>query len=145
MYFSTRILTPVFQNNSKYIALAIILTKIPMTLVPAIIVRVCSFPSCTKYSLTVSYICQRVGSKSILLGSAGTMALASVLLAIGINQNISGLSIIAIVTFVSAFSVGLGPVTWAVLSEVMPPHARTASGSIGLALNWSMNFIMVRF
>ena len=71
------------------------------------------------------------------------MAIASLLLAFGINYNISILSIIAIITFVSAFSVGLGPVTWAVLSEVMPPHARTAAGSIGLALNWSMNFVMV--
>lgn len=40
MYFSTRILTPVFQSNSKYIAVFIILIKIPMTLVPAFIVRV---------------------------------------------------------------------------------------------------------
>ena len=71
------------------------------------------------------------------------MAISAIFLAIGINNNISLLSIIAIITFVSAFSVGLGPVTWAVLSEVMPPHARTGAGSIGLGLNWTFNFIMV--
>ncbi|WRT64285.1 uncharacterized protein IL334_001216 [Kwoniella shivajii] len=35
---------------------------------------------------------------------------------------------------------GLGPVTWVVLPEVMPAHAVTAAGSIGLAVNWSTNF-----
>jgi hypothetical protein len=27
---------------------------------------------------------------------------------------------------------------------VMPQEARTASGSVGLAVNWTTNFIMVR-
>lgn len=41
MYFSTRILTPVFKTNARYIALIIILVKIPTTLVPVFLVKVC--------------------------------------------------------------------------------------------------------
>ena len=72
------------------------------------------------------------------------MSVAAITLAIGINGSIAALSAASIVAFVCAFSMGLGPVTWVVLSEVMPQEARTASGSIGLAVNWTTNFIMVR-
>jgi hypothetical protein len=40
MYFSTRILTPVFQGNSRYIALAIVLLKVPITVLPAFLIEV---------------------------------------------------------------------------------------------------------
>jgi hypothetical protein len=72
------------------------------------------------------------------------MSVAALTLAIGINTSTAVLSAISIVAFVCAFSMGLGPVTWVVLSEVMPKEAQTASGSVGLAVNWTTNFIMVR-
>lgn len=70
------------------------------------------------------------------------MSFAALLLAFGINTNAAGLSIVGIILFVVAFSVGLGPVTWVVLPEVMPSHAVNAAGSVGLALNWVLNFAM---
>lgn len=70
------------------------------------------------------------------------MSVAALTLAIGINTSTAVLSAISIVAFVCAFSMGLGPVTWVVLSEVMPKEAQTASGSVGLAVNWTTNFIM---
>jgi MFS family permease len=70
------------------------------------------------------------------------MSLSSLLLAIGLNAPSQPLSIFSILTFVAAFSLGLGPVTWVVLPEVMPKRAVTAAGSVGLALNWSLNFGM---
>jgi hypothetical protein len=71
------------------------------------------------------------------------MSIAAITLAIGINSSVAALSAASIVAFVCAFSMGLGPVTWVVLSEVMPQEARTASGSVGLAVNWTTNFVMV--
>jgi MFS family permease len=68
------------------------------------------------------------------------MSISALLLAIGLNTDSQPLSVFAILSFVAAFSVGLGPVTWVVLPEVMPAHAVTAAGSVGLALNWSLNF-----
>lgn len=70
------------------------------------------------------------------------MSLFALLLAIGLNTDSQPLSVFAILAFVSSFSVGLGPVTWVVLPEVMPSHAVTPAGGVGLALNWSLNFAM---
>lgn len=73
------------------------------------------------------------------------MSCFALMLAIGLNTGAQALCVAAILSFVSAFSIGLGPVTWVVLPEVMPKQAVTAAGSLGLALNWSMNFVMVRY
>ncbi|WVQ97572.1 hypothetical protein IAU59_004686 [Kwoniella sp. CBS 9459] len=123
MYFSTRILTPVFQSNSRLIALFIIMIKLPTTVAPA-------------------FLIERVGTHPLLLYPTVLMSISAFLLAFGINNDIQALSVIAILSFVIAFSVGLGPVTWVVPAEVMPKHAVTAAGSVGVALNWSANFCM---
>ncbi|WVW82458.1 hypothetical protein I302_104468 [Kwoniella bestiolae CBS 10118] len=123
MYFSTGILTPVFQSNSRLIALFIIITKVPITMLPA-------------------FLIERLGTRRLLLIPTIFMSIAAILLAFGINYDAQALSVIGVFSFVIAFSIGLGPVTWVVLPEVMPKHAVTAAGSIGLALNWTLNFCM---
>ncbi|KIR55568.1 vacuolar membrane protein [Cryptococcus gattii Ru294] len=123
MYFSTRILTPVFQGNSRLMALIVILNKLPITILPA-------------------FLIERLGSRRLLVLPTSIMCFAALLLAFGINANAAGLSILGIILFVVAFSIGLGPVTWVVLPEVMPSHALNAAGSVGLALNWVLNFAM---
>ena len=123
MYFSTRILKPVFSANSRAVALGIVAWKIPLTILPA-------------------FIIERAGSRPILLFSSGFMVFAALLLVYGLNTDSGPVSAVAIVSFVSAYSVGLGPVVWVVLAEVMPPKARTAAGAVGIALNWSLNFVM---
>ena len=70
------------------------------------------------------------------------MTFAALLLAIGLDTDSRSASAIAILTFVASFSVGLGAVTWVVIGEIMPKHATTAAGAIGISLNWTMSFIM---
>ncbi|AFR97961.2 vacuolar membrane protein [Cryptococcus neoformans C23] len=123
MYFSTRILTPVFQGNSRLMALIVVLIKLPITVLPV-------------------FLIERLGSRRLLVLPTSIMCFAALLLALGINTNAAGLSIVGIILFVVAFSIGLGPVTWVVLPEVMPSHAVNAAGSVGLALNWVLNFAM---
>lgn len=123
MYFSTRILTPVFQGNSRLMALIVVLIKLPITVLPV-------------------FLIERLGSRRLLVLPTSIMCFAALLLALGINTNAAGLSIVGIILFVAAFSIGLGPVTWVVLPEVMPSHAVNAAGSVGLALNWVLNFAM---
>lgn len=74
-----------------------------------------------------------------MLSAAGT-TLSSALLIFGLNRHHQALSGIGIIAFVLSFSIGLAPMPWLVLSEVMPSHARTAGGSIGVCLNWLTNF-----
>lgn len=71
------------------------------------------------------------------------MSIAALFLALGINMSIPALSAVAIVAFVMAFSLGLGPVVWIVISDVMPKEAATAAGAVGVGINWAMAFIMV--
>ena len=124
MYFSTRILKPVFQANSRSIALGIVLFKLPLTTLPA-------------------FIIEKSGTRPILLVSSFMMVIWSLLLAYGLNTDSGPISAVAMVSFVAFFSFGLGPVAWVVLSDVMPKEATTAAGAIGIALNWTMNFVMV--
>ncbi|OXH24151.1 vacuolar membrane protein [Cryptococcus neoformans] len=123
MYFSTRILTPVFQGNSRLMALIVVLIKLPITVLPV-------------------FLIERLGSRRLLVLPTSIMCFAALYLGLGINTNAAGLSIVGIILFVAAFSIGLGPVTWVVLPEVMPSHAVNAAGSVGLALNWVLNFAM---
>ncbi|ODO07145.1 hypothetical protein L198_00724 [Cryptococcus wingfieldii CBS 7118] len=123
MYFSTRILSPVFQGKAKLLALFVVLIKLPITMIPA-------------------FLIQKLGSRKLLVYPTSMMCIAALCLALGINTDASALSIVAIVLFVVSFSVGLGPVTWVVLPEVMPHRAVTAAGSVGLGLNWLCNFGM---
>lgn len=124
MYFSTRILKPVFNGNSRLIALFIVMFKLPLTALPALII-------------------EKTGTRPILLFSSFTMIICSICLAIGLNINSAALSAVSMVSYVSFFSCGLGPVSWVVLSEVMPSNATTAAGALGIAMNWTLNFVMV--
>ncbi|WVN89847.1 uncharacterized protein L203_105077 [Cryptococcus depauperatus CBS 7841] len=123
MYFSTRILTPVFGNRAQLMALFVVMIKIPITIVPA-------------------FVIEKFGSKVFLVYPTAIMCFSALLLAVGINSDAPSLSIIALMFFVTAFSVGLGPVTWVVLPEVMLKRAVTAAGSLGLAVNWILTFCM---
>ncbi|KAL7419433.1 Bifunctional purine biosynthesis protein PurH [Cryptotrichosporon argae] len=123
MYFSTRILSPVFPGNAKVVALGVVLLKIPVTVTPA-------------------FLIERLGSRPLMLWPTLAMSVFSLLLAVGINTSTGWLAAASILGFVAAFSVGLGPVTWVVMSEVMPSRARPATSSIGLAVNWTINFVI---
>ncbi|KAK1926694.1 putative vacuolar membrane protein [Papiliotrema laurentii] len=123
MYFSTRILKPVFNGNSRMIALSIVIFKLPLTALPAIVI-------------------ERSGTRPILLFSSFAMIIWALFLAYGLNADSGPMAAVGMVSFVAFFSFGLGPVAWVVLSEVMPREATTAAGALGIALNWSMNFVM---
>ena len=71
------------------------------------------------------------------------MTFAALLLGYGLNADSEIASIMGILTFVCAFSVGLGPITWVVMSEVLPKHATTSAGAIGIGCNWTVAFVMV--
>ena len=56
------------------------------------------------------------------------------------------LAFIAIVTFVAAYSLSFGPVTWILLSELFPLGFKGQAMSLGQAVNWTSNvFVSVTF
>lgn len=123
MYFSTSILSPLLPADAKLIALGIVILKVPITTTPA-------------------FLIERCGTRPLLLYPTMAMTVCMLALGLGLNLPNSVLAVTGMVAFVASFSVGLGPVTWVVMGEVMPVHARDAASSLGLALNWSTNFIV---
>ncbi|CAK9784948.1 putative vacuolar membrane protein [Cutaneotrichosporon oleaginosum] len=123
MYFSTTILSAVLPTSAKLIALAIVILKVPITLSPA-------------------FLMERVSTRRLLVLPTCIMVGAMFALAAGLNSGRGGLAVGGMAVFVTAFSVGLGPITWVVLGEVMPPRARPAASAVGLAVNWTTNFIV---
>lgn len=121
LYYSTSIMKSVLPTQAIYISLFVSAINLLMTFVPVFLV-------------------DKLGRKSLLLISSGSMALSSFVLAFSINIGFVVISSLAIVLFVASFSVGLGPVPFVILSEVVPNYAVSAAGSFGLAVNWASNF-----
>ena len=52
------------------------------------------------------------------------------------------LAVTCIVILIISYSLGLGPIPWTALSELMPNHVRTLAGSLAVVINWIINFII---
>jgi len=54
----------------------------------------------------------------------------------------SWLSLACILVYVSAFSLGMGPVFWLLIAEIFPPIARAAGAGAATAVNWLGKFLV---
>jgi hypothetical protein len=131
-----QVLAPVFQGNSKLIALTVMAVGSPFDFVPGLLpsVRTPLHPYPSACSSSVGRI-QRL----LLISSFGT-SLTALLLGIGLNAHDRALSAMSVFAFALSFSIGLAPIPWVVLSEVVPPEARTADGAVAVSVNWLTNF-----
>jgi MFS family permease len=88
----------------------------------------------------------RTGRRPLLLGSAAGMAVAlgglglAFLLPAGAAQ--SWLSLLCLLTFITSFAVGMGPVFWILMAEIFPPAVRASGASIATATNWLAYFVV---
>jgi MFS family permease len=71
------------------------------------------------------------------------MFVSLILLAFSLNFTYPMISFLAIVGFFLSYGLGPGPVTWVVLSEVLPSEARTAGSSLGQACAAVTGFVAV--
>jgi hypothetical protein len=69
------------------------------------------------------------------------MCLSALLLSLTIDSH-AVIASICIMLFVASFSIGLGPIPFIIIPEVVPAQSAPSVGSIGLSLNWIMNFIV---
>ncbi|KAJ6843496.1 sorbitol transporter [Iris pallida] len=101
----------------------------------------------TSFILVAAFLLDRVGRRPLLLSSAGGMVVSLLLLASGlraIDRTPDGeeasawavaLCIGTVLSFVGAFSVGLGPIAWVYGSEIFPTRLRAQGASLGAATN----------
>ena len=86
-----------------------------------------------------------LGRKPVLLLSITGMGASSLALALSIMFTLPPLSVVAVVTFVGSFGLGLGPVPFILSSELVGPEAVGATQSWALAANWLSTFVVAQF
>lgn len=89
------------------------------------------------------FFVRRYGRKTLLVTSLLLVALFMGML--GISNDIpstqSYLPIISVVGFVSAVSIGIGPLAWAYAAEVSPERIRGLVSGVAVSIFWLFNFI----
>lgn len=93
----------------------------------------------TMYSST---IVDKYGRKRMLITSIAGMAVAAFLLGFGINNALPTLSAVAATLFVFAFAIGLGPIPFMIISELVSHNAVGAAQSVGTTANWLATFVV---
>ena len=81
------------------------------------------------------FLIERLGRKRLLQASLSGAIVSHFLVGVGLNTGTVLLSSVAVMTFVTSFAIGLGPVPFVLISEVAPSHAVSALSSVGLSLN----------
>ncbi|KAJ7236728.1 general substrate transporter [Mycena haematopus] len=123
LYYSNDILSKSLPEFGPYVSLGITIVNVLMTFPPILLI-------------------ERLGRRQLLTLSALGAISSLVAVGLGLNTGIVTLSSVAILTFVTSFATGLGPVPFVMIPEVSPYHAVSALSSIALSLNWTANFIV---
>lgn len=96
-------------------------------------------------TIVAGILIDRVGRRALLIG--GTISMAITLLVLGvifaIGPKESGyLILMALLGYVIAFAISLGPVFWLMCAEIFPTHLRARGASIATFANWSANLLV---
>ena len=75
-------------------------------------------------------------------GGLGTQVGSGVSLSICQKSDFGGLAIACVVVFIIAFSLGWGPITWSMMSELLPLQVRGLAGAVATFVNWTFAFII---
>jgi sugar porter (SP) family MFS transporter len=91
----------------------------------------------------------RAGRRPLLLGSlAGVTVMLAVLGAdfrfamAGPEHDLATLSVVALMLYVGAFAMGLGPVFWLLIAEIFPLRVRAVAMSLATAANWATTLVV---
>ncbi|KAG0644474.1 major facilitator superfamily domain-containing protein [Tuber brumale] len=123
VFYGVSILDDLFPDSSKYLNAAISAVNLLVT-------------------LGASTMFDSVSHKVLLLTSMGAMGVSSAVLGLSISNGLATLSAISTLLFVSAFSMGLGPLPWMVASSRIQPQGVGAAQAIALTANWLGTFIV---
>ncbi|VEN45811.1 unnamed protein product [Callosobruchus maculatus] len=103
-----------------------------------------------------SIFIDKFGRKMLLLGSIAFMMLSEVVLGIFFSLKDRGLvspetaskigilPVLCLIVFISAFSLGIGPIPWLISAELMPPEIKSVACSAAATFNWLLAFIVTK-
>jgi sugar porter (SP) family MFS transporter len=85
----------------------------------------------------------RVGRRRLLLISLFGMFVTLALLGLTfVAELASALSLVAMVLYICAFAVGLGPVFWVLIGEIFPARVKSVGSGAATTVNWLANFVV---
>lgn len=97
-------------------------------------------------------VIDRLGRKMLMYISAVSMAVT--LFALGgffyaksldVNVEAVGwLPLVSLIVYVVGFSLGLGPIPWLMMGEILPAKIRGSAASIATGFNWTCTFIVTK-
>lgn len=121
IFYSTSIMSSVFPESSGTITVYISVVNLIMTTLSATLM-------------------DKAGRRSLFLLSACLMTVMGILLGWSIDRGHDGTSAFAIIGFVAAFAIGLGPIPFLMIPELVETQAVSSACSVGLASNMISNF-----
>ena len=99
------------------------------------------------FTIVAVLLLDKVGRRRLLL--IGTVGLTVAIIVLGIffaspwlQHNAPYLALLALLVYIAAFAVGLGPVFWLMISEIYPTGIRSKAMSFATLLNWAANFVV---
>ncbi|KAL2621574.1 hypothetical protein R1flu_001779 [Riccia fluitans] len=98
----------------------------------------------------------KAGRRLLLMVSASGMALSCFLVGFtfylrsvqphnyssGMNVFIDILALASLLVYISAFSLGMGPIPWILLGEIFPAQVKGVAGSVATLTNWSCAWVI---
>ncbi|KAF9080648.1 hypothetical protein BGX27_005337 [Mortierella sp. AM989] len=123
IFYSTAIMSQILPSSGAMITVYISIVNVFMTLIAA-------------------YLMDKANRRTLLLTSSITMAASSFLLATSLNYEIPLLSAFSIIAFVASFAIGLGPIPFLIIPEVVDTTAVGSASAFALSVNFTSNFIV---
>ncbi|KAK3838550.1 MAG: sugar transporter [Linnemannia elongata] len=123
IFYSTAIMSQILPSSGSMITVYISIVNVIMTLIAA-------------------YVMDKAGRRTLLMASAVAMGCSSFLLAWSLNYEIPKLSAFSIIAFVATYAIGLGPIPFLIIPEVVDTAAVASASAYALSVNWTTNFIV---
>ncbi|XP_022889519.1 putative polyol transporter 1 isoform X3 [Olea europaea var. sylvestris] len=107
----------------------------------------------TIFTLVTTFLVDKVGRRVLLLTSSGGLVISLLSLSIGLtvidrshDEKVTwaiALCIVATLTSVAFFSMGMGPIVWVYCSEIFPLRLRAQGCGLGVAMNRFMSGVVL--
>jgi len=117
-------------------------------LIPSIIVAAVQVVA----TLGAVFVVDRLGRKILLIVSDALMCVSLVALGVyfklkedGKVDGLGWLPLVSLIIFISAFSIGFGPLPWMMLGELLPPKLKGLVASMATMFNWFLAFLVTKF
>ncbi|KAF9937141.1 hypothetical protein BGZ65_001766, partial [Modicella reniformis] len=123
IFYSTAIMSQILPSSGAMITVYISIVNTIMTLI-------------------ATYLMDRAPRRTLLLTSSISMSVCSFFLAASLGYDIPKLSAFSIIAFVASFAIGLGPIPFLIIPEVVDTPGVASASAFALSANFITSFVV---